>query len=358
MKSEARVNPPTTSVSGSASQHNILERHPLRHQDNLTTTSRPKYQHFLTRTETPLLEGAKSPESQDTDGRIIGGELKRERESEEIDPDPTTKRQKKSAPKSEPTQRETPASDWLNSLNDHEAMEIHKKFNLANSHQAVLRIDDKVAARLKNCVGVNGQEDGSYWVNWATCMISNLRPENAKDGRNWHPRFKISVPKPGSKKKIPYYSILEESVSAQHLKTFGSLATPSGNDGSSQARLHSHHIAFNSDRQRALYQPMHIYGSPGPNISHLCDNTGCVEVEHLEYALDHAANMKRQNCLGVCITVNGNRILGAQPCKHATGFDGGEWTEEVLETCCRRLYVVCIGVQWPEVLATYQASVR
>jgi len=71
-------------------------------------------------------------------------------------------------------------------------------------------------------------------------------------------------------------------------------------------------------------------------VSHHCDETGCIAVNHLSSALHHIDNLARQRCLGVLLVTFNDIILMERPCSHATAS-----SEAVaLQTSCRKVQTI------------------
>jgi len=203
--------------------------------------------------------------------------------------------------------------------------------------------------KLKTCFS-DTSRDGEWWMDWVTCEICTLKADKnggRSGGHQSHPRLKITIPK-GVKDNVGYRKAME-AIGSEHASAFNELCYTHKNS-TSQTYLFPHHLAYNAFRGDPRYREMKI-GTPGHQISHRCDRTGCVTEGHLEYVESQAENNKRQKCVGMVLVIDEfDVIIKEMACVHAgrSGIVGGGLDSSQLENCCRRLYIVCLGNRWPE----------
>lgn len=190
--------------------------------------------------------------------------------------------------------------------------------------------------------------DGTFWLGWIECWISTLKPNKSGgtgNGASGHPRLRIVVPK-GLRRSTKAYELMSRTVSPARLEEFRHLENPS-KQNVTQVRFNIHHIGWNSGRSSSSYTPLRV-GSGTYNISHFCDQTGCVRFAHLAQVRTQGENNALQRCLGMILVVRDDNLIAFQPCRHAIVRIPGIIDTEVLRTCCRKIQIVCIGGIWPE----------
>jgi hypothetical protein len=204
-----------------------------------------------------------------------------------------------------------------------------------------------VASRLVSCENACSElRDGGFYLAWLACRISTIAPNKNGSKDLGHPRIRITVPKKASTAS-DMYKQMSLAISAEKIQAFNSLSSPVlSSGGTDQVRLGVHHVAYNAARARPGFQSLTQCGM-GASVSHLCDRVGCVRPEHLEFVSSHGDNTRRQRCRGLTLVIaqSADVIIGEQPCLHA---GSPEVTEESLALCCRRLCIVPLGKNWPE----------
>lgn len=234
--------------------------------------------------------------------------------------------------------------EWLNDLDDTEAVQLNNIINAPTRIRSETFLAAPLQTRLERCTNiVESSRDGSFYVNWVRCQISVTAPNQTGTGALGHPRLKVTIPR-NTSAPTPIYSQLRASIAATKMDIFDNNLVARGAE-TTQVRLGVHHVAYNSDRSRPDFKPFVQWGK-GASVSHFCDRTGCVRIDHLEFVARHAENAERQRCRGMILVISAQgEIVRELPCTHART---SILNEQSLEFCCRRLCVVPLGEMWPE----------
>ena len=246
-----------------------------------------------------------------------------------------------SAEEAAPTDPQARMSRWLNALSNEEAQEFHEIVNGAATSTVFL--SNTLADRIRRCTNsLDEGRSGAFYVDeWLACQISPFCPVKDGKGKIGHPRIQINV----IQKRVDPQSWLEKMRGAlNEAAVTAFIALKSA--GKKQVHLAPHQVAYNSRRTISTYKPIPDNCGRGASISHLCDQTGCVKPFHLVVAEEHQANTRLVNCTGMNLVVDANGCIVAElACKHATSR---VVDIKALDTCCRRLNIVPIGCEWPE----------
>jgi len=240
---------------------------------------------------------------------------------------------------------------WLNSLSDAEAIRLHELVNVPNAKRTHF-IPLSVVNRLSGCT--NNQfpaRNGQFYTGWLECLISTMGPNRNGEHRLGHPRVRFTVPRNKNDATVQFYSEMKKFIPDEKMRVFDSLATRTEkNSSTEQVRIHVHHIAYNSCRSGPGYRPMAQCGK-NLSVSHLCDQVGCVRLEHVpEFVTKHGDNSRRQRCRGIVLVIQtmpdgSENIVKEVPCVHAGSAD---ITDESLAACCRKVCIIPLGEMWPE----------
>jgi hypothetical protein len=238
---------------------------------------------------------------------------------------------------------------WLNSLSDEEAVALQRIVNGPKIDRKVY-LPSPIIRRLSACKNPQSSErTGQFYVNWLECHISTIAPNKNGSKDLGHPRAKITIPKRLTTASAVYRE-LSLAISADKIKALNLLAPKGKTKGCDQVRIGVHYIAYNSARDRLSFQSLEQCGL-GASVSHLCDRVGCCRPEHCEFVTKHGDNSRRQRCRGMVLVVDASdNIVKEQPCIHA---GSSSVTMKSLELCCRRVCIVPVGIDWPELEALW-----
>jgi hypothetical protein len=233
---------------------------------------------------------------------------------------------------------------WLNSLSDEEAVALHRTVNGPKIDRKVF-LPSSIISRLSACKNAQSSErTGQFYVDWLECHISTIAPNKNGSKDPGHPRAKITIPKRQSVASATYRE-LSSAISVDKMQALDRLAPKGVANKADQVRIGVHHIAYNSARDRPNFQSLEQCGL-GASVSHLCDRVGCCRPEHCEFVTKHSDNSRRQRCRGIVLVVDASdNIIKEQPCLHA---GSSTVTVKSLGLCCRRVCIVPVGCDWPE----------
>lgn len=237
---------------------------------------------------------------------------------------------------------------WLNSLSDDEAIALHTIVNGPKIDRKVY-LPSPIISRLLACQNPQSSErTGQFYVDWLECHISTIAPNKNGSKDLGHPRAKITIPMKPSTASATYRK-LSSAISADKMEVLNDLFVKGD-----QVRVGVHHIAYNAARNRHNFQSLEQCGL-GASVSHLCDRVGCCRPEHCEFVTKHGDNSCRQRCRGMVLVVDASdNIIKEQPCIHA---GASTVTVKSLELCCRRVCIVPVGTDWPELEVLWSQAV-
>lgn len=236
---------------------------------------------------------------------------------------------------------------WLNSLSAEESELLHA---VVNEPRLTMKnfLPPTVATRLAACTNTKeSSRSGKFYLDWVECHISTIAPNKNGAKDPGHPRIRITIPKSEETPPSPVYASLRDGISPESIEAFKRLGNSSAT--TNQVRIGVHHIAYNKARACHNSADLQQCGA-GASVSHLCHRVGCVRPEHLEFVGAHGNNTRRQRCVGITLVIGAGSgdtktIVGEQLCRHA----GTRLvTMSSLDACCRRLNIVGIGRDWPE----------
>lgn len=222
----------------------------------------------------------------------------------------------------------------LNDLNEKERDALYNLMLDKRGTYRVKQFDDEL---LPTYTALNSSlKSGKRWAAWATC--NRLTGDGGSGHVRWQVNFggkgvDVKTPqKPPRKGEKPVGEELKGFLREEQWNKFKAAAR--GPASRPNLKFQAHHIAYAAG-EFFKQQPLPLDPGRGGSVSHLCDQDGCVTMGHLLVATKHMANMDRQRCNGVSLTVCQGVIMGETPCKHALELEDG--TVDIATSCAKVL---------------------
>lgn len=271
-----------------------------------------------TKSQPGLDEGSKTPS------------LKRRKVDTEPEPEAEGTKDISSHPSATGEQGKLSGAEFLRALTDHEAISLWNVVDEQYNWHNTTGLGEAEYSRLRT---LRARQDGAthsgqWWVELIKCTRTGT--EVASD----HQRWQVDVTGQGPRCAM---AKVRRALSEQSLTRFLSLATTGTKK---KVALQAHHVRYNADVTRRHLKPLPLDAGKGGSISHLCDQTGCVRLSHLEVSIRHIDNLERQRCRGATIIYVGDTILLEKPCAHAQA--GLEPEAALMNSCLGKIALTCL----------------
>ncbi|TGO44620.1 hypothetical protein BOTNAR_0780g00010 [Botryotinia narcissicola] len=244
-----------------------------------------------------------------------------ENELEEVISGPSPELKEVVAPKSS----EGAGAKWLRSLSLEDAKAVFEVMCAVTSQAAKHQVSEEDRGILASLQAVPGESrDGSWYVKWSTCTVATV-----KSGVS-HPRWQVKLPG-----KSSVGAKLKSSLTSGAWET---LLRDCGN----KLRVGYHHVSYNADPRRGAV-PLPLGLGAGASLSHLCDEQGCFDEQHLEASTVHKDNMDRQRCSGVLLLHFDGIIVKEVPCLHGKEKESSGSLEAKIRASCIKVRLLEIS---------------